>query len=246
MDPTRRALLEDAVRFYQDLLHGREDHPRTRFAVARAYSRLSQIHAWFRDLEKMKRCQDQAIALLGELLAEDSRHEEYRRLEAYLFSQRAWLRWSSRQFPGAEADYRRSLEVLEGLSAERPDRPEFARERADTHRRLGNLLHETVSATGSGGGPPNGRRTDREPSELGTPTVRTIGRGPRQFLQCSGKYREPGGKRSAETAGPGVLRTMRSGQPGTAPATQPGEVFGGTSAFAGPRACHAGEGGEDV
>jgi tetratricopeptide (TPR) repeat protein len=141
MDQVRRALLEDAVRFYQNLLRGREGNPRTRFAVARANYRLGQIHGWFKELEEVKRYQDQAFALVGELRAEDPGNLEYRRLEANLYAQRAWLRHSLRQIPDAEADYRRSLEVWESLSAERPDWPLFARGRADAQLRIGDLLY---------------------------------------------------------------------------------------------------------
>jgi serine/threonine protein kinase len=140
MDQTRRALLEDAVRFYQDLLRGREGESRARFAMARANFRLAMIHAWFRDLEKVKQNQDQAFALVKDLRARDPGHADYRRLEANLCTHRAWLRVSSRQIADAEADYRRSLKIWEELIAEFPGRPEFMFDRANTLCRLGAIL----------------------------------------------------------------------------------------------------------
>jgi serine/threonine protein kinase len=142
MDQTRRALLEDTVRFYQDLLRGREGNPRTRFAVARAHSRLGQIHAWMKNVEEMKRHQDCALAIVSHLLVAEPDRLEYLDLEASLYLQRAWLRHSTRQIPDAEADYRRSLEGWGKLAAERPDQPNYRLGRVRTLLPFGGLLRE--------------------------------------------------------------------------------------------------------
>jgi serine/threonine protein kinase len=125
MDQTRRALLQDAIRFYQDLLRGKEDHPEVRLATARAYCRLGQIHGWLNEFSEAIRDHDQALALIGDLLAGDPESVEHRRLAATIYSYRGAAHASSRRSAEAEADYCQALAAWQRLSAEQPEQIEF-------------------------------------------------------------------------------------------------------------------------
>src|SRR5262245_40331587 len=50
MDRTRRALLQDAVRLYRELLRSKDAHPEVRVALARAHCQLGKVHYLLDDL----------------------------------------------------------------------------------------------------------------------------------------------------------------------------------------------------
>jgi eukaryotic-like serine/threonine-protein kinase len=139
MDQTRRALLQDAVRFYENLLRGKEDHPASRLALARAYLRLGQMHDILNDSREALRYLNQALALAQPLLDSDPNHVEYRHLVAAIFVHRG----DAKGHADEEADYRRALAAFESLSAECPDRPLIVFGHAYALGRMGHLLKET-------------------------------------------------------------------------------------------------------
>lgn len=142
MDRTRRALLQDAVRFYQNLLRDREDHPKGRLAMARAYRRLGQIHNPLGDARQALESFDRALGLVNVLLQDAPDDVEVRRLEAAIYSGRGVAsQFLLGRSTDAEADYRKALAVWDRVGAEQPEHsPSFAADRALTQWVLADLL----------------------------------------------------------------------------------------------------------
>jgi len=147
MDRTRRALLEDAARLYQQLLQGSNSaHPEVRLAMARVHCRLGQVHGFLNDPHEAVRQQDLALVLLRDLLTGGSPDVEHRHLLAKIHLFRGLAKDALQQIKDAEADFRQALPTWENLTTQAPDRPEFAGGRAYTLMALGNLLRATSRA----------------------------------------------------------------------------------------------------
>src|SRR5205823_5685115 len=70
MEPVRRDLLQDALRFYQEFLRERGDSPVVRSEAASAYRRVGQIQVQLGQRDEGEEAYRQAAALLEKLLAE--------------------------------------------------------------------------------------------------------------------------------------------------------------------------------
>ncbi len=73
MEPVRRDLLQDALRFYQELLKERHDSPLVRSEAASAYNRMGSILVLLGNRDEGEKAYRQAVVLLEQLLAECAR-----------------------------------------------------------------------------------------------------------------------------------------------------------------------------
>ncbi|MHC4672060.1 MAG: protein kinase domain-containing protein [Planctomycetota bacterium] len=144
MGQVRRALLEDALEFYEGFLEERSDDPVVRHETGRAYIRMAEIASLLGRYERAKEASRQAITILDELFAEFPTMPEY---QADLAHALFWLgrevEWTEKdKWPTALKLYRRSRELWAKLAAEFPTEPEYLRGLANIHTYLGRLLKQ--------------------------------------------------------------------------------------------------------
>jgi tetratricopeptide (TPR) repeat protein len=134
MEQIRRALLEDALEFYQGFLKQKGTDPLVRHETARAYHRVGSINMMLGRLDQTEAPLRQAVALLQQLAADYPAVPEYRsdlaaahELLGVLFSDNL-LRRPQACLESTLA----ALAISRKLAADFPNRPEF-RKTAATH-----------------------------------------------------------------------------------------------------------------
>src|SRR5262249_19220690 len=78
MEKIRRALLEDALKFYQGFLEQKGTDPVIRHETARAYLRVAQVQHSLWNTSQVEAPARSAVALLKQLIAEHPASKEYR------------------------------------------------------------------------------------------------------------------------------------------------------------------------
>ncbi len=143
MEQVRRALLEDALEFYQGFLEERSDDPAVRHETGRAYIRVAEIAGLLGRSTRAEEAYRQAITALDELSAEFPSVPEYRADLAHaLFWLGVLMKNEIQDKPAALELYRRSFELRAQLVAEFPAEPEYRRGLAHTHTDLGLVLSD--------------------------------------------------------------------------------------------------------
>jgi serine/threonine protein kinase/tetratricopeptide (TPR) repeat protein len=147
MGQIRRALLEDALEFYEEFLEERSDDPAVRHETARAYIRVAEITSLLGKYERGEEAYRQAITILDGLFAEFPTMSEYQADLAHaLFwlgrTVEPWRDGVAGDAPAALKLYRRSRELWARLAAEFPTEPEYLRGLGRTHTYLGRLLSD--------------------------------------------------------------------------------------------------------
>ena len=143
MERGRKELLQDAVRFYQALLQGREHRPELQVELARARRRLGDIHGWLGDYESAQREYKLALAMSQKLLSEQPKNLDYRRMVAGALTSLATFRaYQQPDHPSAEADLMAALGQWESLDNANPGNEESARFQAYLAWRLAALYRE--------------------------------------------------------------------------------------------------------
>jgi eukaryotic-like serine/threonine-protein kinase len=141
MEPLRKALLEDALKFYEYFLQQRSTDPEIRLETGNARRRVADIYWHLGQYSEAEKEYHRSIALLNELQAEGplwiQAHEglamAYSRLGFLLIS--PWMR-----FEGAEKAYREAIALWQELAVERPEHTDYQHQLADCLQRLGNVL----------------------------------------------------------------------------------------------------------
>jgi eukaryotic-like serine/threonine-protein kinase len=141
MEPLRKALLEDALKFYEQFLQQRSTDVEIRLETGNARRRVAEIYRHLGQYSEAEKEYHRSITLLKELQAEGPLRIQvqeglamaYSRLGFLLIS--PWLR-----FEGAEKAYREAIALWQKLAAERPEQTEYRHQLADCLQRLGNVL----------------------------------------------------------------------------------------------------------
>jgi serine/threonine protein kinase len=120
MEPVRRNLLQDALRFYQEFLRKRSDSPQVRSEAASAYVRLGQIQVLLGQNNHGEEAYRQAVALLEQLLAESPGDPDFRHKLAGVHADRGALYVSTRRWAQAEAAFQKAVALREQLEREQP------------------------------------------------------------------------------------------------------------------------------
>jgi serine/threonine protein kinase/tetratricopeptide (TPR) repeat protein len=136
MEPVRRNLLQDALRFYQTFLRTRGDSPLLRSEAASAYRRLGQIQVQLGQRNEGEESYRQAVALLEELLAESPGDPDFRNKLAGVNGDLGVLYHSTQRWPQAESAYQKAGALLEQLEREQPAVLKNRCDLAKTHGRL--------------------------------------------------------------------------------------------------------------
>jgi serine/threonine protein kinase/Flp pilus assembly protein TadD len=140
MEPVRKALLEDAIQFYEQLLSERNTDPEIRLATARAYMKLGWVHRRFFESNKGQAAYNRALDLLEPLVKEYPKEPRYRSaLANALHLHSHATAWHKTRWPEAEAQLRRAVELQESVVTATSDSQD-AFDLANMLHLLGNTL----------------------------------------------------------------------------------------------------------
>jgi serine/threonine-protein kinase len=120
MEQMRRAVLEEALRFYQDFLKEKSAHPGVRLATGQACVRVGFILDELGRRDKAEATYRQGIDLLEKLTVEFPTEAEYRFHLADCSKGLGNLLRNLSQYQAAEAPYRRAFTLSQQLVAEAP------------------------------------------------------------------------------------------------------------------------------
>jgi tetratricopeptide (TPR) repeat protein len=142
MEPVRRALLEDALQFYQRfLLHRRGNQPTVRLETARAYRRVGSIYALLGQSKEAEAAYQKGIDLLQALAADNRAEPACWQELALVHNDVGTLLENVGRSVEAERAFRQGLEDLEvRLPAEYRSRPENRGLLSGIHLNLGWVL----------------------------------------------------------------------------------------------------------
>jgi eukaryotic-like serine/threonine-protein kinase len=141
MEPVRKALLEDALQFYEQLLAERSADPEVRLATAQAHIDLSHINGRYGDDVKREAEARLALELLEPLAKEFPENLRYRAgLAGGLHVQAHLTAWTPKRSKEAEQLLRRAVELQESVVSATPDSAENAYDLANMLHLLGNAL----------------------------------------------------------------------------------------------------------
>jgi serine/threonine-protein kinase len=140
MELVRRQLLEDALRFYQNLLKERAADPEVRSETASAYLRVGDIQKVLGHRAAAEKAYGAALDLFRRLAAEFPQRSAYRYHLAGCYSNLATLQLDSQRTEEAERGFRRALELQTALVKECPDSLDYRIALAGSHHNLGTLL----------------------------------------------------------------------------------------------------------
>ncbi len=125
MESVRRALLEDAAKFYQALVQQEGTNRHVRHGAGKAYSRLAQVQFQLRDIAPAVKTNQQAIELLEHLHAEAPTDRSYRFDLSIAYSQLGSLWLHEGQLGEAEKALGDAIAVCAGLVAEVPGETDY-------------------------------------------------------------------------------------------------------------------------
>jgi eukaryotic-like serine/threonine-protein kinase len=142
MEPVRRDLLRDALRFYQEFLQERGDSAVVRSEAASAYRRVGQIQVLLGQRDEGEAAYGQAVALLDQLRAESPGDPDVLDKLGGVYIELGQLYYSTKRWPQAETAFRQAMALLEPLDREHPSLLKNRLDLATSHFRLIYLYRE--------------------------------------------------------------------------------------------------------
>jgi serine/threonine protein kinase len=142
MEPVRRDLLQDALRFYQEFLREKGNNPVVRSEAARAYRRVGKIEILLGQPDKGEAAYGQALSLLQELVAESRRDPSFVNELAGVHMDWGLLYHSTQRWPQAEASLQQAVKLLEQLEREHPTFSKHRHTLAETQAKLVSLYRQ--------------------------------------------------------------------------------------------------------
>jgi serine/threonine protein kinase/tetratricopeptide (TPR) repeat protein len=140
MEQIRRALLEDALKFYQGFLEEKGTDPVIRHETARAYLRVAQVQHYLSNTSQVEAPARSAIALLKQLIVEHPAKKEYQQDLAEAHATLASTLDYQVHIEEALAEFQKELAVWEHLAADFPTVADYRWRVADGHGALGHTL----------------------------------------------------------------------------------------------------------
>jgi len=124
MEQLRRALLQDAVKFYQEFLDNQSTDPQLRFEAAQTYERLGHVQRDLGEIDRALAAYHQAIAALEQLAAESPKEPGYRTQLVDAYRALAFtVTFGAGRAREAEEPCRKALALSRSLAAEFPNEP---------------------------------------------------------------------------------------------------------------------------
>jgi tetratricopeptide (TPR) repeat protein len=121
MEPLRRELLQDALRFYQKFLERRGDDPAIRRETALAYLRMASLHFGLGDYGKSEEAYRKAFTMFDELEAASPLEPSIRSQLVSSLIGFSWVLRNQGKLAEGEKALRRAVAVAEDLLKEFPD-----------------------------------------------------------------------------------------------------------------------------
>jgi serine/threonine protein kinase/Flp pilus assembly protein TadD len=143
MEPTRRALLEDALAFYQGFLAENSSDPTTRLQTGMAHRRAGDVQRLLGEYARASSSFDRAIALLEALNAERPADLQVRQELGNAYFGRGMLLRDIAPPKDAERAYGMALKQREQLVADDPNEPDYRNELANCYNFLANVQYAT-------------------------------------------------------------------------------------------------------
>jgi eukaryotic-like serine/threonine-protein kinase len=140
MEKVRRALLLDALEFYQEFLKENGTNIALRYEAALAYIKVGDIHAVLAQYGLAVPAWRQAIALLEKLSSEFPQVPEYRESLAYCHGELGLGLSRRTHFDEGIQERRKEVALREKLAADFPTVPDYRRKLALAHTDLGNVI----------------------------------------------------------------------------------------------------------
>ncbi|HEY2786999.1 MAG TPA: protein kinase [Fimbriiglobus sp.] len=143
LDPVRRRLLEDALKFYQEFLQERGSDPQVRFEAARAYGRVAEIHTSLGQYPQAEDANRRALALAEGLSDEfPDRPKFASEVAASHYRTAMMLRITGGRNADAERHCRDAVAILERLVAHLPrgESQNLRHRLAMAHQEMGYML----------------------------------------------------------------------------------------------------------
>jgi serine/threonine protein kinase/Flp pilus assembly protein TadD len=150
MEKIRRALLEDALEFYQGFLKERSLDPVVRHETARAYMRVANIQVVLGRFSQAVEPLERATALLEQITAEFPGVADYWRDLAMSHRETAYVCSRVNEHERSLLEDRAELRIREKLAADFPAVPDYRRELARKYTEDGLHLEQT-NANGAEG-----------------------------------------------------------------------------------------------
>jgi len=148
MEPVRKALLEDALKFYQHFLQQKGTDPDVRLGTGQAMWRVGNISNELGHYVRSEAAYRESIALLDKLVAEFPAEPTYRAALADSFHDLGRLRtWILDEQETAREALSRSLDLRQKLATEFPQVSEHRASMARTQRELANALWNSGRST---------------------------------------------------------------------------------------------------
>lgn len=149
MERVRQALLEEALKFYQEFLEEQGTDLAVRHETGRAARRVGDIHLLLGQRDQALAALRQAVNLQQALTADFPDVPDYRSELALSQLNLGWL-VAPGQPHEAEAVYRQGLDLLQQLAADYPNEPVYRHELARGYNNLGILFRTTRQEESAG------------------------------------------------------------------------------------------------
>src|SRR5262249_24217861 len=146
MEETRQALLEKALKLYQDLLDQQRDDPRVRFETAQAHRRMANVLRLLGQSQLALESYNQAIDLLTRLQRESPGNARSDLEVALCKNMHGETLRGQSQVTAADNDYRQAQEILEALQANHSNDVVAGQELARTLYNRGIVLRQQEPA----------------------------------------------------------------------------------------------------
>jgi tetratricopeptide (TPR) repeat protein len=140
MEKVRRALLVDALEFYQGFLQENGTNPTLRYEAALAFIKVGDIHGILGQHDHAEEAWRQAIALLERLSTQFPQVPEYRENLAYCFGELGLGLTRRGRLQQGIAERRKEVDLMEKLASDFPTVPDYRRKLAIAHTDLGNAV----------------------------------------------------------------------------------------------------------
>src|SRR5262245_22452141 len=130
MEPVRRELLQDALRFYQRFLQKKGDDPVIRTQIALVHRRLANIHRWLDQLGESETEYRNAFAMFEELAAQSPLEPRTRWNLSWAHDELSGVLDDLERREDGEKHVRLAIQIAEDLMKEFPGQPGCANDLA--------------------------------------------------------------------------------------------------------------------
>jgi tetratricopeptide (TPR) repeat protein/tRNA A-37 threonylcarbamoyl transferase component Bud32 len=142
-EPVRRAILEEALGYYQKFLQERSDDPKVRSETGSAFHSVAEICRLLGDRARSQQAYEQAVAIFGQLMIEFPAQPDYAEQLADSYNSMGELLRISADPETAEPCYLNALQTQQRLARDFPGQLNYQMKQARTQYNLGILYKDS-------------------------------------------------------------------------------------------------------